>query len=500
MKPGFLLTPRRAQASPETPTTTTKQNLPNPQVAGKTQKVTRPSFKSKEMEDIQPRNTPRARRFSLCLPTQTLPTKEQTLKALGNTMWDCKDIIPSRDGVGNLTIFELKRNFLPPENCSFWDTLKHLRTIILIKDAEAPAVNPLPFDLPPYAKDLTTEQIAEKLIEKLTYIETINNIGVKIRENDPEKTEALTKKYFNFIEENKRSTRSDTSQHTQIKIQARSLNQARSLGFNAIIKKNSCILHVPDRDTLIHRYNALKNAYEKTDPTRFQNLPKFDIFLADGTLSDQDFILAWVTHTVVLAKFVENLHDSIFHVAPMYGQIIETVNEGLSYDLERFKLVKKLLPYIKRIWQIEMALKTDLKKIDEISRKKIQNGLDQFRSQLALTIDFMAGEYSLEKCHGHIKEFEGTFIARKYILSEDRKGLAEKKYKDKTLNEDQLLGAWGFLNVIGNLITQHKKKFGSFDPNHREFLQVLEVLKDSNDYMLPPLYFLKWGILTTSPI
>lgn len=474
MKAGFLLSKSKVNIPPTAPQKQpTQQKLPNPPVVEKTQQVTRPLVKAKEMEDIQPRYTPRARRLSLCLPKQNTPARKETLKALSNQFWVCDDIKPETDGVGNVAIYKLKENCFPAKECTFFERLKHRYAVSIIRDFDAPATIPLQYELSYYAENCSLKEILNTMYEKDAYIKVITTINIK--EKDPARIKALKQLARKTFDDHKTTSRiTNESTYTE---KSKSLNKARSLGFNTIMGDRSCTLYVPDRDNLTHRYNELKRACEKTDPTRFKNLPEFDILHAEGILTDQEFILAYVTHTVVLAKFIENLHDSIFHVAPTYGQIIGTVDKGLSYDQEKFKLVKRLLPYIQRTWQIEMALRTDLKALEETSRKKIQKCLDQFRTQLALTTDYMAAEYSVTLCHDDITSFENQFIKCSEEMSAGRIALAKKKYQEKAMDVNQLSIAWIIFNKIGKLLTTHKKLYGSFQPNDPAFLDILNILQ-----------------------
>jgi hypothetical protein len=134
---------------------------------------------------------------------------------------------------------------------------------------------------------------------------------------------------------------------------------------------------IPDRETLIHRYNELRKTHE------YRDLPPLDIVSGQGIASDLEFVQANIDHDGIISEGKEFAHD---------------VSEHIIFLLKRARLGSKKFGEIKE----EMIMRYQ-KYLDKIERAKNSLGenLPIFETLLGAYVDSLTnaidGRESVEK-------------------------------------------------------------------------------------------------------
>ena len=210
---------------------------------------------------------------------------------------------------------------------------------------------------------------------------------------------------------------------------------------------NSAEINLPDRETLIARWEKLR----ESDP----KLPRLDIASSEGTADDLAFVEAFFSHGALLSTGIEFVHDSIFHIIPA---IISASEGNISpEDLQEKERKRELAHVIIGAYRKLMIAKSEIEKgsikLTPSDKKKLLSKIALAQAALGAVTDGAASE--LKETGLQAKEFlEGK------LMADNWKDYLGKRFSYEGLVLETLEAVWKEISQIEQSYNDMRKGNG----------------------------------------
>ncbi len=214
------------------------------------------------------------------------------------------------------------------------------------------------------------------------------------------------------------------------------------LGYSYKTNENGIFLNLPDRETLMSRWETLRE--------KRPELPKLDIVSSEGIATDTDYLLAYFTHDALLSDGAEFVHDHDGHILEIITYILTSVAgpgknpQKLNYQKDKAQMLKIMASFYKKMVMVERAIEENLlvgfypkREID-----RVRGELEKLKASLGVLADNTAGR--------GLSGFKTTAKAASNLKGDFGVGyreFLEKRFGSGTMSPSILTNDWNY--VIG---------------------------------------------------